>query len=117
MDFDLETWLIDTGAVVISKRHDKGANSLAVQAFQVDDDTKLKGAISKFLENLFQQILSSQVVPSAKGKLQVFVLGRYKIDRQYIPEDWEQNYGKHLTLRFSSVHGSKGLEADYVILP
>ncbi len=98
-------------------RSDQVEHAPTVQAFQVDDDTKLKDAISKFLDNLCQQIVGGQVAPSAKGKLQVFVLGRYKIDRQYIPEDWEEKYGEHLTLKFSSVHGSKGLEADYVILP
>jgi DNA helicase-4 len=34
-----------------------------------------------------------------------------------MPDDWQASFGRHLELKFSSVHGSKGLEANYVILP
>jgi DNA helicase-4 len=98
-------------------RSDQVEHPPTVHGFQVDDDSKLQDAISNFLANLCRQVESGEIAPSPKGNLQIFVLGRYKIDRQYIPDDWEQKYGKHLVVRFSSVHGSKGLEADYVILP
>ncbi|WGG53381.1 UvrD-helicase domain-containing protein [Rugamonas sp. DEMB1] len=90
----------------------------AVELFQVDDDEKLQDSIDKFLAGLHKKIVHGDVVPPKKGKkISVFILGRYKVDKKYIPDDWEKKYGAHLELKFSSVHGSKGLEADYVILP
>ncbi|MDN2677674.1 UvrD-helicase domain-containing protein [Janthinobacterium sp. SUN033] len=90
----------------------------AVELFQVDDDEKLQDSVDKFLAGLHRKILNGEVASPKKGKkISVFVLGRYKVDKKYIPDDWEKKYSTHLELKFSSVHGSKGLEADYVILP
>lgn len=90
----------------------------SVELFQVDDDEKLQGSVDKFLAGLHKKIVGGEVASAKKGKkITVFVLGRYKADKKYIPDDWAKKYGAHLELKFSSVHGSKGLEADYVILP
>lgn len=88
-----------------------------IQAFQVEDDNKIQGAIDKYLGDLCRAIVSGEVPEAKKGKVSVFVLGRYRKDRQYLPSNWEHKYGNYLTVSFSTVHGSKGLEADYVILP
>ena len=47
------------------------------------------------------------------GPVTVFVLGRYRFDEDVMPErTWAE-----LDVSFTTVHASKGLEADYVILP
>lgn len=51
------------------------------------------------------------------GKVTVFILGRYRNDRQYIPENWQYDFGDLLDVRFKTIHTSKGDEAEYVILP
>ncbi len=89
----------------------------SVQGFQVDHDGKLQTAISIWMANLCSKVASGGVAPGKNGKLSVFVLGRYNRDVQLIPEDWQAKFGRYLEVKFSSVHGSKGLEADYVILP
>jgi DNA helicase-4 len=88
-----------------------------IQAFQVEDDSKIQGAIDKYLSDLCRAIVNGEVPEARKGKISVFVLGRYRKDRQYLPSNSEHKYGSYLTVSFSTVHGSKGLEADYVILP
>ena len=47
-------------------------------------------------------------------KTTVFVLGRYNFDRQFMPDSPSN---PAVELRFVTVHSSKGLEADYIIIP
>jgi DNA helicase-4 len=55
----------------------------------------------------------SQIGRGAKGQRpKVFVLGRYQKDRAFLPGAHE-----HLDLEFVTVHGSKGLEAEHIIIP
>lgn len=89
----------------------------AIRAFQVDEDSKIQSAVDKCLRSLYGAIDNGQVPAAGNRRISVFVLGRYRKDRQYLPADWEQKYGKHLAVTFSTIHGAKGLEADYVILP
>lgn len=89
----------------------------SVQGFQVDHDGKLQTAISLWMASLCSKVATGAVAPGKNGKLSVFVLGRYNRDVQFIPDDWQAKFGRYLEVKFSSVHGSKGLEADYVILP
>lgn len=88
-----------------------------VQCYQVADDGKIQGGLEKWMANLVAKIEAGIVAPAGKRKISVFVLGRYNRDAQYIPDNWQTKFGRHLEVKFSSVHGSKGLEADYVILP
>lgn len=88
-----------------------------LQVFQVQSDKKIQESIHKVLAELCEGIESGAVARANKGLISVFVLGRYKKDDQFIPVDWKKDFGKFIDLRFSTMHGSKGLEADYVILP
>jgi DNA helicase IV len=44
----------------------------------------------------------------------IYLLGRYNQDRQFLPRQWDAS---RVELDFITVHSSKGLEADYIILP
>lgn len=48
------------------------------------------------------------------GPTTVYVLGRYRRDEVYKPRTWDT---ASLKVEFITVHSSKGLEADHVILP
>ncbi|WP_347906589.1 UvrD-helicase domain-containing protein [Pseudomonas grandcourensis] len=89
----------------------------ALQAFQVSSQGDVRDAISQYLETLYTGLCDGSVPQNRNGKITVFVLGRYKNDRQYVPEGWSHRYGDRLELRFKSIHTSKGDQADYVILP
>jgi len=48
------------------------------------------------------------------GKIKIFVLGRYQRDIVYSPRNYDMG---RVEVKFITVHSSKGLEADHVILP
>lgn len=89
----------------------------AFQAIQVDHRNKVAQAVDQYVERLYQQICSGSVPLGRGGKVNVFVLGRYKLDAKYLQDDWQQRFGDRIAFRFKTVHTSKGDEADYVILP
>lgn len=89
----------------------------AIQAFQVPDRNELQGAINHYLSDLHKRLTAGLVPGGRDGKVRVFVLGRYKNDRQYVPESWRHHFGDQLDVHFKTVHTSKGDEAEYVILP
>ena len=89
----------------------------AVRGLQVDDDRKIRDAIDKFLGELCTSIATGEVPNSTKGKVSVFVLGRYRKDSEFLTYELVQKYQHMLDIKFKTVHSSKGLEADYIILP
>lgn len=72
-----------------------------------------KAAVAKYLTALSADVTAGQVAPNHHGPLTVLVLGRYKFDRDILPPHLPPN----LDITFRTAHGSKGLEADYVIVP
>ncbi len=58
------------------------------------------------------QRISEDVKASGHKNASVFILGRYNFNRDWVPtEDFPR-----LKLTYRTVHGSKGLEADYVVV-
>jgi DNA helicase IV len=88
-----------------------------LNAFQVPDRTRLQGAIDRFIENLHTEIARGDTPAGNNGKVSVFILGRYRVDEQYVPFGWRERYGDRLDVAFRTVHASKGSEADYIVLP
>ncbi|CAN2189948.1 SF1_C_UvrD domain containing protein [Candidatus Nanopelagicaceae bacterium] len=56
--------------------------------------------------------ISDDVKTSGQKKSSIFVLGRYKHNRDWIPN---VNF-PNLDIKYRTIHGSKGLEADYVVV-
>lgn len=86
-------------------------------AVQVVRRTEIASIVDARLENLCRGVIDGTIPPGRRGKVSVFILGRYKKDRQYLPGDWRARFGRHLEISFTTIHASKGTEADYVILP
>ena len=76
-----------------------------VKLISAHDEEGISAAIASYL---------SSIPRKADKKTSVFVLGRYNFERQFMPEDVSR---PDIDLRFVTVHSSKGLEADYIILP
>ncbi|HDS1666606.1 UvrD-helicase domain-containing protein [Stenotrophomonas maltophilia] len=93
------------------------AHGPALQAYQVGGRDQVQDGVRQYLATLHQQIQSGEVQPGRGGKVSVFVLGRYKADRAAVPPEWKATYGQTMDVKFLTAHGSKGAEADYVILP
>jgi len=78
-----------------------------VTIVRVRDEMQIRMAVSKRLE-----VVANGVTQGHRAK--VLVLGRYQKDRDYLPQSYDQS---RLHVEFITVHASKGLESDHVILP
>jgi DNA helicase-4 len=90
-----------------------------IQVFQVQDENHIRSAMETYLAQLHEGVANGSV-PAGKEKhgiVEVFVLGRYRKDNEFVLPQWERRFGDRLSVKFMTIHGSKGLEADYVILP
>ena len=74
---------------------------------------KPAAALAGYLDDLSARFAAGTVPAGADGKLSVDVLGRYSFDRDLISGRKPAN----LNVAFRTVHGAKGLEADYIVLP
>lgn len=74
---------------------------------RVEDETQIRTAVARRL---------AQIVESASPghKKRVLLLGRYQKDGSYLPTDYDHT---RLEVKFITVHSSKGLEGDHVIIP
>jgi len=70
-------------------------------------------ALVDYLNELSGAISSGEVPSGAAGPVTVDVLGRYRFERDVLP----RNVPANLRVTFRTVHGSKGLEADFVVVP
>jgi DNA helicase-4 len=68
-------------------------------------------ALAGHLQDLSEQVTAGAV--GAGGSATVDVLGRYRFQRDVVPKHTPAN----LDVRFRTMHGSKGLEADFVVIP
>lgn len=93
------------------------AQGPVLQAFQVPKSDQVQGAVDLYLANLHRALLDGTVALGRGGKVSVFVLGRYNADRKCVPPGWKSRYGGRMDVAFLTAHGSKGAEADYVVLP
>ena len=82
----------------------------SVIVVRADDDAD---AVASYLDKLSAAVSEGSAVAGSSGKVRVDVLGRYGFQRDVVPRIPPPN----LDVTFRTMHGSKGLEADYVIIP
>lgn len=70
-------------------------------------------ALASYLDDLSTAVAGGSVPTGRDGTVSVDVLGRYRFERDILPRHPPANL--HVTFR--TVHGSKGLEADYIVIP
>jgi DNA helicase-4 len=73
----------------------------------------VRSGVGRYLRQLSDSVSNGTVRPNADGRVTVDILGRYGFDRDSIPPTVPDN----LVVTFRTAHGSKGLEADYIVLP
>ena len=71
------------------------------------------GALACYLDDLSIAVAGGSVPAGRDGTVSVDVLGRYGFERDVVPRHPPAN----LHVMFRTVHGSKGLEADYIVIP
>lgn len=116
---DISSRFISINPAQIRKRVRSAAptHGPVLQAFQVASREQITDAVNQYLQQLHEGCLTGTLAPGRDGKLQVFVLGRYNADRAALPGNWQARFGATLQVSFLTAHRSKGMEADYVILP
>lgn len=91
----------------------KGGRGATAKVVYVDDAHQIPKAIGSYLDGLASAGGFDTVTGADRGRVRVDVLGRYNFDRQLVPP----NNVPGVELSFRTVHSSKGLEADYVVIP
>lgn len=81
-----------------------------VMIFRADDT---RGALASYLAALSTAVADEKGGAGGDGRASVDVLGRYGFERDVLPSRPPSN----LRVAFRTVHGSKGLEADYIVVP
>jgi DNA helicase-4 len=84
-----------------------------VSLVQVARPDQVPGALAAVLDDLAQRVRSGQVDAGPRRRVTVDVLGRYRFDHDAMPH----RAAPELEVTFRTVHASKGLEADFVVLP
>ncbi|WP_168625666.1 UvrD-helicase domain-containing protein [Cryobacterium sp. BB307] len=79
-------------------------------AISVARDDHVRSAIRNHLEKLDKQV-TGEPRPAT-----VFILGRYRFHESNVPSGDLKKF-KNLDVAFSTMHASKGLEADYIVIP
>lgn len=116
---DVSSTFVQKNSTQIAKnvRSEQAEHPPAFRIIQVPHDRMIIDAITTFLCNLNESILKGKVATARNGKVKVFVIGRYRTDEKYVPQQAASGAWTNLSISFNTVHGSKGLEADYVVLP
>lgn len=70
-------------------------------------------AVADYLDELSQGVADGTISRGRDGTVIVDVLGRYRFERDVLPKRTPAN----LRVTFRTVHGAKGLEADYIVIP
>lgn len=97
----------------------QGRNGVPVRVARVvagdpnKPEPELASAVGTYLQHLSSRLASGQIAPGRDGKVTLDVLGRYRFEEGLLP----LRVPPGLEVRFRTVHGAKGLEADFVLLP
>lgn len=85
-------------------------------AYAFEDARRSTEHLAEQLAQMQHYLKLGKLEPGKNGRLSVLLLGRYRSDRPADLRRWKAQFSEHLNLDFKTVHSSKGLEADYVML-
>ena len=94
----------------------KNTHEGGLYAFAAVDENAVMRRIEQDLQKLCSAVKRNEINPTDGSKVSVMLLGRYNKDKPTDLNRWKRSYGAQLDLGFSTVHGAKGLEADYVMI-
>lgn len=85
-------------------------------AYGFADQTSIVGYVEKQLTHMHHLVGSGKLLPDKGAHITVMLLGRYRDDKPAPLETWQARFGDRLKIEYRTVHGSKGLEAEYVFV-
>ena len=87
-----------------------------LQVFGFEDVASIPDYLGKTLAQLYELAKAGKVKPLHGSHVTVMLLGRYRNDEPSDFSRWRERFRDVLTIDFKTVHGSKGLEAEYVFV-
>jgi len=113
---DLSSAFVSRNPAQIRKTVDAANNRSTVGSvcYSVNDTYAIEALLDNHLRQLYERVKDGSVEVGRAGKVSVFILGRYRRNRPSSLEEWRAQYSPQLQIDYYTVHGSKGLEADYV---
>jgi DNA helicase-4 len=91
-------------------------SNASVLAFGFKDMANAQGHLTEQLDLMRRYIEEGRLNPSSGDRISVLLLGRYRSDSPSQLRSWQRRFGGVLDISFKTIHSSKGLEADYVML-
>lgn len=91
-------------------------SNVSVLAFGFKDMATAQGHLREQLDLMRRYIEEGRLTPSRGDRISVLLLGRYRSDSPSELKSWQRRFGDVLDITFKTIHSSKGLEADYVML-
>lgn len=85
-------------------------------AYGFEDQSRGKEHLVDQLAQMQHFLKAGKLEPGKNGRLSVLLLGRYRNDRPANLQQWKEHFADSIDIDFKTVHSSKGLEADYVML-
>jgi len=87
---------------------------LRVFGFQAREAMALH--VEQALADMHRYVGQGKLKPMSGSRVTVMLLGRYRDDLPASLRTWQQRFGDRLQVEFRTVHGAKGLEAEYVFV-
>ena len=87
-----------------------------LMAFCYGHNAEAADHIERQLDRMRDQIIEGRLEQPQDRKTSVLLLGRYNHDKPASLAAWQRRYSGVMDLSFLTIHKSKGLEADYVIV-
>lgn len=72
--------------------------------------------IESQLDQMRRAAVKGKLIPAKGTHITVMLLGRYRDDEPSALGQWQRQFGDRLKIEYKTVHGSKGLEAEYVFV-
>jgi DNA helicase-4 len=87
-----------------------------MQAFGFDSVEAIPDFLGQQLSEMAGYVREGKLVPLKGKRVSVMLLGRYHSDKPAALDVWASQFRDVLDIAFKTVHGSKGLEAEYVFV-
>lgn len=115
---DISSTFIQANPVQIRKtvKTTSTYSNASVLAFGFKDMANAQGHLREQFDLMRRYIEEGRLKPISGDCITVLLLGRYRSDAPSQLRSWQRRFGNVLDISFKTIHSSKGLEADYVML-
>lgn len=88
----------------------------ALHAFAAETPALALERLEQDLQSMYDFARDGRLSADVGDRINVMMLGRYNNDEPPGWRRWQRRFGEFLNIEYRTVHSSKGLEADYVML-